>query len=81
MDIEHKNAYLRKNLAGHPKGKGMHLSKVILTIGIIIHGIIVIIVDNMVTFHKISLGHISKEITRNGLMESKIGLVVTRLDM
>ena len=50
MDIEHKNVYLRKNLIGKQKSKKMHLRKVTLMIGITLHDIVVIIVENTITF-------------------------------
>lgn len=50
MDIELKNTVSKKNPTGHLKGKHMHLRKVTLTIGIIIHGIILIILESMDTF-------------------------------
>lgn len=48
--IEHKNADPTKNLSGHPRRKTMHLEKVTHSIGITIHGISIIIVENMVIF-------------------------------
>lgn len=55
MDIEHMNANHRLNLTGHTKGNKMHQRKVTPTIGIITHGIVVIIVESMShsrKFHK-----------------------------
>lgn len=58
MDIELKNADLRKNLVGQPRIKERHPNKVTSIIGIITQGTVVIIVINMVILHKNVLGHI-----------------------
>ncbi len=66
MDIELTNVEPKKNLTRHLKGKFMNLRKVTLTIGITTHGITIIIMESMDTFHKITLRHTLEVITRNG---------------
>lgn len=64
IDIELRNVDPKKNLIGQPTGKKMHPDKVNLITGITTHGIVLIIVVNMVIFHKTISRHILERNTR-----------------
>ena len=66
MATKLKNVDLRKKLNGQPKGKEMYTNKVIPTIGITTHGIVVIILVNMDILQKNIIRHILEANPRVG---------------